>query len=158
MSSDRDNAGTLQSTNVKVEGLRSCYDKLGGIVYFGRMLDKIRLHAAGKLPSEYQQNLGTGFDGRCCNFLGVKYQDVVARMKLGGTDEDILQCCLESGRKLTDEEIEIWNGFMCKRGWRDESSGRLAQRLKESGLTGRTDIQTMFDYIDADEGREPGNP
>jgi hypothetical protein len=139
-------------------GLRSCYDKIGGIVYFARMLDKIRLHAEGKLPPEYHENLGTGFDGRCCSFLHVEYVDLVTRVKMGGSAEEILHWCFENGRRPTDEEIEIWNGFMCKRGWRDESSGRLAQRLKESGLTGRTDIQTMFDLIDADEGREPRSP
>jgi gluconokinase len=138
-----------------VPGLRSCYDKIGGIVYFGRMLDKIRLYADGKLPAEYHENLGTGFDGRCCNFLHVKYEDVAARVKLGGSDEDILQWCFEQGRKPTDEEIEIWNGFMSKRGWRDESSGRLAQRKKEAGFEHRADIQTMFDHIDADERRQP---
>ena len=140
---------------MKVEGLRSCHDKTGGIVYFARMLDKIRLHAEGKLPYEFHENLGTGFDGRCCSFLHVEYADLVTRVNMGGSTEEILQWCFEQGRKPTDEEIEIWNGFMCKRGWRDESSARLAQRLKESGLTGCSDIQTMFDYIDADEGRPP---
>ena len=42
---------------MQVPGLRSSYDKVGGIVYFGRMLDKIRLNAADKLPKDY--NLGT---------------------------------------------------------------------------------------------------
>jgi hypothetical protein len=42
---------------MKVPGLRSLYEKVGGIVYFGRMLDKIRLHASGRLPEGY--NLGT---------------------------------------------------------------------------------------------------
>lgn len=41
-----------------VPGLRSCYAKVGRLVNFGRMLDKLRLHAAGKLPAEYQANLG----------------------------------------------------------------------------------------------------
>ena len=143
---------------MNVPGLRSPFETVGGLVYFGRMLDKIRLRAQDKLPADYHQNLGIGFDARCCNFLHVKHEDVVARVKLGGTDEDVLQWCFENGRKPSDEEIEIWNGFMCKRGWRDESSGRLAQRLKDSGLTQRTDIQTMFDYIDADEGRPPRIP
>ena len=138
---------------MKVDGLRSCYDQVGGLVYFGRMLDKIRLHAAGKLPPEYHENLGTGFDGRCCHFLRVAYDELVARVKQGGTDEQMLQWCFSRGRQPDDDEIEIWNGFMTKRGWRDDASERLAQRLKESGLTHRTDIHTMFDYIDADEGR-----
>jgi gluconokinase len=42
---------------------------------------------------------------------------------------------------------------MVKRGWSDELSERLASRKKESGLENRDDIQTMFHYIDADEGR-----
>ena len=33
-----------------IPGLRSCYDKVGRLIYFGRMLDKIRLHAAAQLP------------------------------------------------------------------------------------------------------------
>ena len=41
-----------------IPGLRSCYDKVGRLIYFGRMLDKIRLHAAGQLPPDYQENLG----------------------------------------------------------------------------------------------------
>ena len=30
----------------------------GGMRYFGRMLDKIRLHACNELPEEYHKNLG----------------------------------------------------------------------------------------------------
>ncbi len=41
---------------MKVPGLRSSDQKVGGIVFFGRMLDKIRLHAVGQLPPGY--NLG----------------------------------------------------------------------------------------------------
>jgi gluconokinase len=52
---------------MKVPGLRSSYEKVGGIVHLGRMLDKIRLNAAGHLPEGY--NLGadkwTWFDARC---------------------------------------------------------------------------------------------
>lgn len=33
-----------------VSGLRSPSDQVKGLVYFGRMLDKIRLTAAGQLP------------------------------------------------------------------------------------------------------------
>jgi hypothetical protein len=40
---------------------------------------------------------------------------------------------------------------MRKRGWNDEASSRLVMRKKESGLENRDDVQTFFDYIDADE-------
>jgi hypothetical protein len=39
--------------HMKIESLRSPYQKLGGLYHFGRMLDKIRLHQAGQLPTEY---------------------------------------------------------------------------------------------------------
>ena len=60
---------------------RSPAEKVGGLVYFGRMLDKIRANAKGELPAEYVEKLGSGFDGRCVRFLGLKYEDVVARVK-----------------------------------------------------------------------------
>src|SRR3954471_422609 len=67
-----------------VPGLRSPYKKVGRLVYFGRMLDKIRLHAAGKLPgADYSANLGKGFDARCCSFLRIDYEDLKTRVLAG---------------------------------------------------------------------------
>ena len=42
---------------------------------------------------------------------------------------------------------------MRKRGWNDVASERLQQRKAEGGFSSREEIQTMFDYIDADEER-----
>jgi len=139
---------------MKIPGLRSPHEKLGDIVYFGRMLDKIHLHAQGKLPEDYHKALSGGFDGRCCAFLGVNYEDVVARVKLGGDDADTLEWCFTNGRKPSPEEIEIWNCFLRKRGWRDDASQRLAQRKKQFGIADRNDIQTFFDLLDIDESNE----
>ena len=141
---------------MKIAGLRSPHDKLGGLAYFGRMLDKIRLHAAGRLPADYIANLGGGFDARAVSLLWIEYAALAERVKEGGTDEEILEWCQQRGRKPSDEELEIWNEFMRKRGWNDEATERLRTRKEEGGFAGRDDIQTMFDYIDLDEGREPG--
>jgi gluconokinase len=117
------------------------------------MLDKIRLHATGKLPHDYHANLGGGFDGRAASFLWIEYPALVERVKQGGTDGEILEWAFAQGHQPSVEEIEIWNDFMRKRGWNDESSERLVMRKRESGLENRDDVQTFFDYIDADEGR-----
>ena len=138
-----------------VEKIRSPYIQCGGIYYFARMLDKIRLHAATRLPIDYQANLGGGFDARCTSFLWIEYAPLAGRVKEGGTDEEILDWAFNQGRTPGAEEIEIWNDFMRKRGWNDEMSERLAQRKRESGISERDDIQTFFDYIDIDEGRDP---
>ena len=140
---------------MNVPGLRSPHVKTGGIVHFARMLDKIRLHAKGALPLEYHANLGDGFDGRCVSFLGIQYPALVERVKQGGTDEEILEWAFAHGRKPAEDEIEVWNDFMRKRGWNDSGSERLKQRKTESGFPERNDIQTFFDYIDMDEGRDP---
>ena len=139
-----------------VPGLRSPYAKVGRIVYFGRMLDKIRLHAAGTLPvADYDPNLGKGFDLRCCSFLRVAYDELKARVLTGGTtDAQLLAWAHERGGARTDEECEIWNGFMMKRGWRDAGAETLAKRIAESHLEHKT-VLTMFDYIDFDEDRDP---
>ena len=136
---------------------RSAYDKVGGIVYFARMLDKIRLHAAGRLPADYHRNLGIAFDGRCSRFLRVEYSALRERVLQGGTDEEILEWCVATGRRPNEEEILVWNGFMRKRGWRDEEDGTMAEleRYKaQSGLSHRQDLLTLFDYYEVDERRK----
>lgn len=137
-----------------IPGLRSNYDKTGRLVYFGRMLDKIRLHAAGRLPADYHANLGLGFDARCCGFLRVAYGDLKARVLAGGTDEEILAWCQERGGPRIDDECNIWNRFMMKIGWRDDRTAVLQQRIREFGLEGRP-IETFFDLNEYDEGRDP---
>ena len=135
--------------------LRSPLDKVGGIFYFGRMLDKIRAHARGELPSDYHANLGKGFDEKCVKFLRVEYADLVKRVKQGGTDQEILDWCFTVGRQPSVDDRYVWNEFMRKRGWNDEVSEIVARRKAEAGMTDRSDIQTSFQFIDADEGRLP---
>ena len=141
-----------------VPGLRSCYAKVGRLVYFGRMLDKIRLHAAGQLPAAYVTNLGEAkpifFDARTGGFLGFAYDDLRARVLGGGTDEEILAWAEARGRIPTDAECTVWNRFMVKLGWRDDRSALLKVRVEEFGLTGKP-IETIFDLIEFDEGRDP---
>ncbi|PWU21536.1 MAG: DUF5069 domain-containing protein [Verrucomicrobia bacterium] len=137
---------------------RSAYDRTAGIVYFARMLDKIRLQSAGKLRADYHANLGAGFDGRCSRFLGIQYATLCKRVQAGGSDEEILQWCFEQGTRPTDEQVLIWNKFMLKRGWRDEDDGstqELERYKKASNLAHRNDLLTFFDYYEVDEGRKP---
>jgi hypothetical protein len=134
---------------MKIEGLRHSAEMVGGIVFFGRMLDKIRLHARGKLPPDY--NRGIGFDGRVCRFLGVTYTAIIDRVLAGFSDEEILAWCFRNGRHPTDEEIFIFNAFMSKRGWKDDSTAELEQMKRDRGFASRKEIQTFFDLHKADE-------
>ncbi|MFZ4115832.1 MAG: DUF5069 domain-containing protein [Chthoniobacterales bacterium] len=135
---------------------RSPYDQLHGIVYIPRMLDKIRLHAARKLSEDYLPNLGNPekMDGASLRFLGVDYEPLVALVASGATDEEVWEWSLQYGKKHSEEEILIWNAYMMKYGWRDGASEILQRRLQEGGYADSTDIQTIFDFLDLDEGRE----
>jgi Domain of unknown function (DUF5069) len=135
----------------------SDYRETKGLIYFARMLDKIRLHAAGQLDPGYFVGVEdpTFFDARCTRFLGVNYDELAQRTLQGGSDEDVLEWCFARGRQPGDEEIQIWNAFLLKRGWRDEASADLAEAKKRSGLDNRDDVQTWVDLHDAEEGRAP---
>ncbi len=136
--------------------LRSPFAPTRGLYVFARIVDKIRLAESGGLPSGYNLGVIPGkrtFDDRLCRFLGVDFDDFRRRVLEGGTDEEVLDWCFEHGCRPDEEKIEVWNGFMSKRGWRDNGSDVLAAQKRDSGLADRDDVQTFFDLIDADEGR-----
>ena len=125
--------------------IRSPRHPTGGIVILARVIDKIRLHAAGQLPDGYHVGFMEGnrtFDDRLCRFLQVDFGALTARTLAGGSDEEILEWC-------------VWNGFLQKRGWRDNGSPGLIQQKAGAGFAGREDIATWFDLIDAEEGHTP---
>jgi hypothetical protein len=135
----------------------SDYVKTQAVLFFARMLDKIRLKAKGLLPNDYNVGCGdpTCFDARFCQFLELDYDRLVERTLAGGNDEEILDWCFQTTRRPNDEAILLWNSFVIKRGWRDESAGDLEATKETHGLGHRADIQTWADFHAVDEGRDP---
>ena len=134
---------------------KSPTETVGGMMWFPRMLDKIRLHAKGELHSDYHENLGrtAAMDGRCLNFLRVNFDDLKKRIEQGGSDEEILEWCYQKGRRPNKGDLEIWNGFMIKFGWKDPATPFLEKRKRDAGIPHRTDIEAFSQLIDLDEGR-----
>jgi len=141
------------SSSMAISGLRAADETVDGLVHFGRMLDKIRLEAAGTLPEGYflGDDDPTWWDSRCCRFLGVDYAELAALVRDGLEDEAALEWCLTQGRGPSEEEILIWNAFILKRGWRDESTGGLEANKEASGLGTREDIVTWVELFKAEE-------
>ncbi len=128
---------------------------MGGLVHFGRMIDKIRAHQRGELPEEYLPNLGlsVGLDGMLCSFLTISFEAVRERVSQGGTDEEILEWCFtQTGFRPTKMQSRIWNEFARKLGWNDVAARFIDRVRAEEGIT-RADLQTSFDLIDYREGR-----
>lgn len=135
----------------------SPYEKIDGIVWFPRMLQKIRLLEEGHLPEDYHAYMGLGFDQRCVGFLGVEYAMVAERVRAGASDREVLDWCYKSGRHPSAEEVSVWNDFMIKRGWRDDDApeNELQAYKEKFGHGHRSDIFTYFDFFEVDEGRKP---
>jgi hypothetical protein len=139
---------------MKIEGIKGCYEKTERLFYFARMCSKIRLHAQGKLPADYHDMLGNGFDGRTCRYLLVSYEDVKKLVLSGKTDLEVLEWCYTNGHRLTDEQVLIYNSFMSKRGWRDdETDGFIPEYIKKYEIKDNGQLFTDFDVIEMDEGR-----
>jgi len=132
----------------------SPHRKLGGMYYLPRMLEKIRLKHSGTLRTDLHENCGSGFDAMACRTLGLDYQDLCHQVVSGKTDEQIWQWTRETRHALEEMDIMMWNLFIAKVGWKDAFTELLESRKAESGLADRKDIETMFHYLDADEGRD----
>ena len=134
------------------------YVETKGVIFFARMLDKIRLKERGLLPGDYNV-VGCGvwdcFDARFCRFFGVDESELTRRTLQGGTNEEILDWCFATYGRPNEEKIQYWNSFISKRGWRDESSEELEEVKRAHGLGNRGDVQTWVDFHDVDEGRTP---
>lgn len=136
---------------MKIEGIKGCYEKTRGLFYFARMCSKIRLHGEGKLPEAYHEMLGQGFDRRTRRYLSVRYEDVQAQVRAGQSDEEALDWRLVNGRRLTEEQVLIYNSFMSKRGWRDdETDGFIPEMIRHYGLNDDGSVITDFDLIGMD--------
>ena len=133
----------------------SGYIQVGGLCLFARMLDKIRKHARGELHENHVPFLGKGMDERLCRFMRVDYHAVRERALAGESDENLLAWCQQHGRGLDDNDVLIWNNFVSKRGWRDETSAALEVDKAKRDLGHRADIVTFFDFYEVDEGRAP---
>jgi gluconokinase len=145
-----------------IPGLLSPYAEVNGLLYFPRMISKIILAAAGRLPEEWNKargfmgldpTVGKNFDACCCRFLGIDYTALEEKVLEGERDPSLLLAwAFQVGRDPTAEEITIWSTFLRKRCWRDEFTHRLHFRLEEAGIPLNA-VQNMFDYMALDEGR-----
>jgi hypothetical protein len=126
---------------------------MDGWVHLPRFVDKIRLHLAGQLHTDYQENFTKGFDGAWLKAAGVEAEKMIEVVKQSITDGQVCDWVRQNIKKTAAEKA-AFNDFASNHGTQtDELKARLDMRKKQSGLSHRDDIRTFFDYIDADEKR-----
>ena len=133
---------------------RSCRETMDGWMHLPRYIDKIRLHLAGKLHSDYTGNLGKGFDAMWLKYAGVTHDQMVEVVKNSVTDGEVCDWVRQNVKKSPAEKAAHRDDMMSRPKAGDaQAIARLKMRKEEAGVGHRNDLQTFVDCIDADEGR-----
>ncbi len=143
----------LPAMSTQVIFPRSPRETMDGWVYLPRFLDKIRLHLAGKLHPDYQENFTKGFDGSWLQAAGVKPEEFIEVVKSTVCDGQVCDWVRTHVKKSAAEKAAFAE-FILKRGQdNEEIKARLKWRKEQAGMAHRDEITTFVDYIDADEKR-----
>jgi len=138
--------------------IRSPRETLGGYVILPRLIDKVRLHARGKLPPEYIGNLlkpGLTLDGRFLTFTGLDAEELRRAILGAKTDEEVLAWVEKHAKPHTDDDKRRW--IMEIEAYRPDSEWAKWRREVYKEIASMIDPATLnlFDLIDMDEGRIP---
>ena len=135
---------------------RSPREMMAGWIYLPRLVDKIRLHLAGQLHPDYQENfLHKGFDARWISAAGITPEAIVEVVRNSPTDGQVCDWVRIHINPTRTSERTALNHALPRSG-RDQDPAvqeRLRFRKEQLGMLQPDYIQTFFDCIDADEGR-----
>lgn len=133
---------------------RSPRETMDGWSYLPRYIDKIRLHLAGKLHSDYTDNLGKGFDGLWLKSAGVPHEQFVEVVKKSSTDGEVCDWVRKNVKRTAAEKAAHWQDVLSRPLATDASAvARLQMRKEQAGIGNRADIKCFVDMLDADEKR-----
>ena len=133
---------------------RSPRETMDGWMHLPRYVDKIRLHLAGKLHSDYVENLGKGFDGFWLKAAGVTHDQMLEVVKNSITDGEVCDWVHQHVKKPPAEKAAHGHDMLNRpRAGDAEAMARLKMRKEQAGMAQRDDIRNFVDFIDADEHR-----
>jgi uncharacterized protein DUF5069 len=133
---------------------RSPRETMDGWMYLPRYVDKIRLHLAGRLHSDYTENLGKGFDGMWLKAAGVTHEQMLQTVKKSITDGEVCDWVRRNVKKSAAEKTACANDILSRPLAGDAAAvARFKMRKEQAGIAHRDDITCFVDSIDADEKR-----
>jgi hypothetical protein len=134
---------------------RSAREVMAGWAYLPRFVDKIRLHLAGRLHPDYQENFAhKGFDAKWLAAAGLTADQFIPVVRDSLTDGQVCDWVAKHVVRSAAEKA-AFNQAALDYGRENDPAvkARLKMRKEQSGLSHREDIQCFVDYIDADERR-----
>jgi Domain of unknown function (DUF5069) len=133
---------------------RSARETMDGWRYLPRYIDKIRLHLAGKLHADYQDNLGKGFDAKWLAAAGVTHEQFVEVVKNTITDGEVYDWVHKNVKRTAEQKTAHWSDVLSRPLPQDEAAqARFEKRMADANIAHRTEIKCFVDYMDADEKR-----
>jgi Domain of unknown function (DUF5069) len=135
---------------------RSPLESMAGWVYLPRFVDKIRLHLAGKLGSDYTGNFAhKGFDAKWLAAAGLKAEDFIKVVGATITDGEVCDWVERHVNPGRAHSLAAFNTHALNFGRSGDAElvARLKMRKEAAGAAHRDDIDTFFAVIDADEKR-----
>ena len=133
---------------------RSPRETMDGWPHLPRYVDKIRLHLAGKLHADYQNNFGKGFDGSWLKAAGVTHEQMIAVVKNTVSDGEVCDWVrLNVKKSAADKAALLADMLNYPKADDAESIARLKLRKEQAGLSHRDDLKNFVEFIDADEKR-----
>ncbi|HEV8542330.1 MAG TPA: DUF5069 domain-containing protein [Verrucomicrobiae bacterium] len=144
------NTTTIPALDLTQRPPRSPRSRLGGYALLPRMLDKGRATLAGK-NGEYHYNCP--LDQHILNFLGLDPEKLLAELKTGKGDGEILEWIQKNAtHQRSAWEIEQWSDYHGRRGPdSDAETFQFFTQYVARFTTTREDIRTWADLLELDD-------
>ncbi len=126
---------------------RSTRVRLGGYGHLCRLIDKARATLAGK-AGEYHYNCP--LDQRFFAFTGIAQEAMLAEIKSGKTDVQILQYVNENSKRLP-YEVAAWSAWVEQNGPGGAPGHEWAAGVIKGNKSERDDIRSFADILDFDD-------
>jgi hypothetical protein len=126
---------------------RSPRVQLGGYVHLPRLLDKARASVAGK-AGEYHYNCP--LDQHFFKFTGIGHEVMLAEIKKGGSDSDLLAWVRAHSTRLPSE-VAAWSLWMRTHAPGAAQGHGWFSEVITGAAAGRDDIFGFFDLLDLDD-------
>jgi hypothetical protein len=126
---------------------RSLRVRLGGYAHLCRLLDKARAVNAGK-GAEYHYNCP--LDEMFFEFTGIGHEEMLAQVKAGKTDVEILAWVNEKSKRQR-YEVMAWSAWVEQHGPGGAPGHKWAAGVIEGNKSERDDIRSFADILDFDD-------
>jgi hypothetical protein len=126
---------------------RSAHVQLGGFVHLPRLLDKARASIAGK-AGEYHYNCP--LDKHFFAFTGIESEEMLATIKSGKSDSEILEW-IHTKTKRLPSEIASWSHWMRSHAPGGAPGHEWFGEVIKVATADRSDIFGFFDLLDMDD-------